>query len=116
MDKAALLQNLRSCIPEFDCIPGCTACCGHVPWSEHEYNQLSEQEKATFDRFTLKCPFVGDGRCTIHDKRPMTCRIFAVTEGLPCPRGVRAKAIMDTETVTVVMKQYDKHFFRGDET
>lgn len=114
MDRAETIKKLRDRIPVMECIPGCTACCGHVPWSLFEYSRLTDAQKAKLSTFTMKCPFAYDGKCNVYEERPITCRIFAVTEGLPCPRGVKADEILDTETITVLMKEYQKTFFPGD--
>lgn len=110
------LKKLRGRIPSMECIPGCSACCGHVPWSKHEFEALSPENKERLRTFTLKCPFAVDGRCDIHSDRPITCRIFGVTEGLPCPRGVQTVDILDTETITALMKEYSKTFFEGGQS
>lgn len=107
----AILKQLRECIPEFECIPGCTQCCGQVPWSKFEWECLSDSDRDRYDQFSFKCSFC-DGGCTIHNDRPIVCRVVGVSEGAPCPRGVISKQMIDKEALIAITKEYQKHFFK----
>lgn len=113
-DKRKLLTALRDRIPEIECIPGCTDCCGHTAWSRFEWGLLPEKDRERFDFFSFKCSFCNDDGCSIHADRSIICRMFGVMEGLPCSRGVRPPQILDKETSDAIGKTYVKHFFKGD--
>ncbi|HLA03166.1 MAG TPA: hypothetical protein VJ019_10440 [Aestuariivirga sp.] len=72
-------------IPAFHCKPGCTRCCGIVPWSGIEWRRIADKRAAT----GIACPYVRQGRCEIYDLRPIICRLFgAVDDGrIRCPEG-----------------------------
>ncbi|HUC61631.1 MAG TPA: YkgJ family cysteine cluster protein [Alphaproteobacteria bacterium] len=40
--RARRLRELERRIPEMDCIPGCTDCCGQVPWSLAEWARVKK--------------------------------------------------------------------------
>ncbi len=37
------------------------------------------------------CPYldIETKRCTVHENRPLICRLYGVSEGLPCPHGCK---------------------------
>ena len=84
-------RNLYRKIPEFQCKPGCSDCCGPVPVSEYEAKRLGITGFMTPTKpGTLTCAFVGeDGCCTVYEKRPFLCRLFGSAENnkLRCPHG-----------------------------
>jgi hypothetical protein len=80
MDK---ILDLYARIPAFDCLKGCTACCGIVPFSKSEWTRVAEPKKGK----GIDCPYVQDGRCSIYEDRPFMCRIFGTVESLLCPKG-----------------------------
>ena len=42
----------------------------------------------TFHPRSLSCVFLdGNRRCLVYDMRPMICRVYGVSLGLPCPHG-----------------------------
>ena len=113
-DKQKILNNLRECIPGFECVPGCTQCCSHVPWSFYEAGLLSKEKRMKLNHFSLKCSFSTDLGCSVYADRPITCRIFAVCEGMICPRGAPADETLDRQTVELIVQQYNETFFRGE--
>jgi Fe-S-cluster containining protein len=113
-DKLSILKQLRDRIPEIKCIPGCTQCCGHTAWSEFEWYLIPEEKRKEFDFFSLKCSFCKDGGCSIHEHRPIICRMFGVCEGMTCPMGVPVETMLTEETARAITREYVKHFFKGD--
>jgi len=113
LSKLEILNSLRGRIPEMECIPGCTDCCGHTPWSKFEWELLTDEQRDSFDFFSFKCSFCKDGGCSIYNDRKLICRMFGVMEGQPCPRGVRPQQILDKETANSIGRMYVKHFFNG---
>ena len=76
---------------------GCTACCGPVPVTIKEMNEiqkeLSKKSKKEINRLSkqkrdpLTCMFVDtkNKRCSIYNARPNLCRNFGYAKGLECP-------------------------------
>ncbi len=112
MTKLEILQEIRQSIPEgINCLPGCTACCAHVPWSKTEWELLPDEARQKHTIHSLKCPFIYSGGCSVYHHRAITCRLFGVSEDLPCPFGVIAEEVMDTYTSAEVFRRYKKEFF-----
>lgn len=40
------------------------------------------------------CPALVDGQCSVYDDRPLICRLWGVTEGLPCPYGCEPDSVV----------------------
>ena len=83
---ARLHDRLYAAIPAFECIEGCTDCCGPVPWSAHELKQAGLSEPPA-ERDDQACVFSLAGHCGIHDRRPLMCRLYGAVEDLRCPHG-----------------------------
>ena len=81
------LKSLYRQIPTFQCRKGCTDCCGPVPFSEAEADQIEIKRKAKPG--SIDCPYSKGGRCEIYDKRPFMCRLFGASheKALKCPHG-----------------------------
>ena len=65
------------------CRPGCSDCCGPVPFSKEEWGRIADKRKAT----GITCPYSSKDGCAIYSQRPIVCRIFGTVPGLPCPHG-----------------------------
>lgn len=80
------LQKLYDRIPAFRCIPGCTDCCGPVPFSRLEWQRIPDKRAGDA---SLTCPYARNGHCEIYDRRPFICRLMGATSDpkLRCPHG-----------------------------
>lgn len=83
---AAVHLQLYRAIPSFECIEGCTDCCGPVPWSAHELRQAGLTAPPA-ERVDQACVFSLAGHCGIHDRRPLMCRLYGAVEDMRCPHG-----------------------------
>jgi hypothetical protein len=82
----AIHVRLYSAIPSFDCIEGCTDCCGPVPWSTYELRQAGLKSDPEMSPDGI-CQFSLKGKCEIHQQRPFMCRLFGAAEDMLCPHG-----------------------------
>lgn len=93
-------------IPTFTCKPGCSDCCGLVPFSTAERDaaivRFPLEQWEPFDSKswvavsalnTMQCPFLTAGKCDIYDVRPMVCQFFGAVDHplLTCPHGCGPK-------------------------
>jgi Fe-S-cluster containining protein len=85
-ESAKRHARLYKKIPSFQCIEGCTDCCGPVPWTKWELARAGLDAPPP-ERDDKKCPFSLAGGCDIHARRPLMCRIFGTVEDLKCPHG-----------------------------
>lgn len=83
----------------FDFIPphlnckNCGECCGLVPISEKEYNDIKkyciENNIKPKKVGMLDCPFRDNENkiCMVYEVRPMLCKLMGVTKGMSCNNG-----------------------------
>ena len=80
------LQALYAELPTIVCRGLCYGACGPVMASRLEVEQLGAP--LTFHGRTLRCVFLNDDRrCVAYDQRPMICRVYGMSRGLPCAHG-----------------------------
>ena len=80
------LQALYAELPTIVCRGLCYGACGPVMASRLEVEQLGAP--LTFHAHTLSCVFLdADRRCLAYDRRPMICRVYGMSRGLPCAHG-----------------------------
>jgi uncharacterized protein len=96
MQKKTELQKLYEQIPNFKCKPGCTACCGLVPWSDEEWERLDDK-RPTYD---YTCPYASQAGCLVYAKRPLTCRLFGVVDHflMHCPHGTAERLLTPAQS------------------
>jgi len=108
------IEQLRQRIPGMRCVPGCVACCNHVPWSKDEKERMlarwPEKSSNWYNVHSLKCPFVTEDGCSIHEERPITCRMFGISEGLECPRGAMVSDILTEQQASEIYSEYTTLF------
>lgn len=85
MSQAKVIKYLRKQIPGFKCEPGCSDCCGVVPFSKWEWGQITDKRKAE----SLSCPYITKEGCAIYSQRPIMCRLFGTVPEMLCPYGNR---------------------------
>ncbi len=73
---------------QMQCKEGCSSCCESISVFEVEFDTIQQQIKASniklpkplfLQRFTKRCRFLVNNRCSIYEYRPIICR----TQGLP---------------------------------
>ena len=86
-DPLGQLQALYAELPQIACRGLCYGACGPVMASRLEVHQLGAP--VAFHRHTLNCVFLDaiHRRCLAYDQRPMICRVYGVSRGLPCGHG-----------------------------
>lgn len=115
------IKKLTDQIPAFDCIPGCTACCGPVPWSAPEFNSLPAGIEPPYviqvvdntvtpvaSSACLDCPFSLDGNCQVYEDRPFMCRLYGTVENLPCAYGKRPKRMLTSAQGQSLLERYHR--------
>lgn len=82
----AELEAIYAKIPEMECVPGCSCCCGPTWWLPVEADNIREYLKEHNMRElrarSLLCPYfdVEQGKCSIYPVRPVVCRLYGVVE------------------------------------
>lgn len=96
----ALLDNLYAELPTIDCQGLCWASCGPISMSEVEWERLSQAHggEPIGDPTVGLCPILTeDKRCSCYTARPLICRMFGLTEDMPCPHGCRPSRVLTKE-------------------
>ncbi len=110
MNRKQLLYKLRKMIPECSCnMPGCHACCGPVPWSKEERNELPERfQNMTKKGNSLNCVFECENGCAVYEYRPIVCRLFGISDEprLRCPHGFIADKTLTVKQTEEITKLY----------
>lgn len=96
-DNSQKIRFFRQYIPSFECLPGCHDCCGPVTTSSEEMSRLPRKSAAEHAAALadLSCPHLGEQGCLVYAERPLICRLFGTTPGLPCPHGRRPAVLTD---------------------
>ena len=108
--KLTEIDRLTSGLPHFECVAGCTDCCGPVVMSRLEWkrilDKLGKREGQMKIGDDLLCPMLDKAthRCTVYEIRPAICKLFGVVEHpkLTCPHVKPEQAITDSECSTII--------------
>ena len=87
------LERVYRQVPKSTCPPGCGKCCGIIFPSLAEIRNIKdwcEGHRVEYRDFSdiigLDCPYLTTQKeCLIYPVRPFLCRLFGVSENLPCP-------------------------------
>lgn len=106
-EERAALDNLKARIPDMQCVEGCSACCGPVPFSRAEWGTLPVKPRGEAECAT--CPFVAEGGgCKVHRDRPILCRLFGTVDddALRCPKGARPAKYLTAKQGAEIRNEY----------
>lgn len=83
------LHSIYAATPDAQCKGLCHRACGPILMSEAEARIIMARHGTApdFDKATLTCTKLVDGRCSIYADRPLICRLYGTTRGLMCPHG-----------------------------
>jgi len=119
MNPKATIKRLRKQIPTFECIPGCTDCCGPVhaaPWEESQIEKhtgkAAKLNRLPSPGLCLRCPYSLNGNCEIYDDRPIICRLFGTIDEpeMLCPHGRRPKVLLTKKQGAKITEEWMKTF------
>lgn len=100
------LQTLYAKIPLVEnCKPGCTDCCGPVPFSIIEAAKV----KTTPGLATcIDCKFGLHGKCDVYSNRPLMCRLFGAVDAphLTCPHGAKSAKLLTVAEGNAIVNEY----------
>lgn len=102
MSAAKTIKYLRKQIPNFECKPGCTDCCGPVPFSRWEWAQVKDQRISD----GIECPYATKEGCEIYEQRPILCRLMGAVPRLECPHGCGPKKMLPGKKEIEIMRKY----------
>jgi hypothetical protein len=91
----AALEQIYAALPELACAGHCTESCGPIDMTVRERERIrargvriSPPEVAVRRVPEFRCEaLTEDGRCGVYDVRPLICRLWGLTDSMPCPWG-----------------------------
>ncbi len=82
------LDALYAALPTILCKKQCQASCGVIVMTRVEWLRLQRyMGYRPKDKCTLVCPLLRRGCCSVYPVRPLICRLWGVSELMPCPWG-----------------------------
>jgi len=96
---AARLDALYAELPQIDCQRLCYDSCGPIPAAPFERQRMEREagfelkvERHIYQRASglescHECSMMREQRCSVYAIRPMICRLWGLTEDMPCPYG-----------------------------
>lgn len=117
------LRELYDSLPTLNCQGHCWQCCGAIDASPVERAHIAElgveipvfteewarawanDEPAYCPAFSLGAGGLGKPGCTVYERRPMICRLWGVSDSMPCPYGCEPeRRLSDRESFELLFK------------
>lgn len=113
---AKTVEALYSLVPQLKCKGLCSRTCGIILLQQEEYDRIAavapipakdSRIRETRDEEALTCPMLVKGRCSVHEVRPLICRLWgtikAVRSGFHCQHGCRPERwLTDAEAHAII--------------
>ena len=95
------LEDMYNKIPQSICKDGCSLCC-------HDVIQFTPEEEANMGGYAHDghCSHLVDNKCTIHNARPLICRLFGSSEIMKCD-GCKPERYLSKEETMEILQAYD---------
>jgi len=100
------LQALYDALPTLECQGKCQESCGPIAMSARERENAERALGAgvNADNERLECSALHHGRCAIYAQRPMVCRLWGMTEKMPCPWGCRPSRMLPDREASAFLR------------
>lgn len=107
MKEIELLKKLYKMIPLSKCAENCSACCGVIPVSSYELEQMNSVANPFFFQ-EFRCPYLIDEKCSCYNVRPLMCRLFGTvkTGELKCSRCFQPEFYLEPKEAKHIVKAY----------
>jgi len=119
--KYRKLDELYKEIPSIECKGLCHPSCTVIPVAKIEnrrardrlgkspYNSLFDTlEEAKVNGLIPPCRALKNGKCSIYDIRPAICRLYGVSEGLPCMFGCKPKETISKKDAYSLIREIEE--------
>lgn len=84
----ARVKRTYEILPSIECQGLCAESCGPIATTEVEYKNLRELAGAEISIDAhLTCSLLINGKCSQYEDRPAICRLWGVSEAMPCEFG-----------------------------
>jgi len=103
-DACAALEQMYAQVPSIACQGLCQDCCGPLGMAYVEWIRIKRASPLRLaEAKQVVCPLLKRGKCTVYASRPMICRLWGVTENMPCPWGCRPERYLTITEADVLM-------------
>lgn len=119
------LAHVYADIPKIDCKGLCFDSCGLISANKREREQIRDYRrtrnlpyhplagtslkamKNTLDQSlaneSIRCPYFKDKRCTVYEVRPAICRLWGVTDAMPCLFGCKPDRMLTRDEANAIL-------------
>lgn len=105
------LAEIYADVPGIECAGRCHGSCGPVPATVAE---IAAIEAATHHPFAtdkdMTCNVLFAGRCTAYAQRPLLCRLWGVTEGMPCVWGCKPERLLTDAEARALLQEAGREY------
>lgn len=112
MKEETIIKILRNVIPKMKCKITCSDCCGPIPFSKWEWEQIQNKKYSVNG---VDCPYISFLGCEIYNDRPIMCRLFGTSKNdkIECPYGHIAVNPLSEEISRQIVRIYGKIIQKG---
>lgn len=114
MSSFEALEAIYSSLPAIACQGKCQGCCTIIGISPIEQSYLHHHgiglpiTRYSGDYDYLMCSYLTQaGQCKIHPQKPLICRLWGLTENMPCPHGCQPERVLSKEECFDLMNRVD---------
>lgn len=94
----ARLEAIYAELPEVPCTGQCYTSCSFIGTYAIERDNMRAAGITPPRVEQEPCPHLDwAGRCSIHERRPLICRLYGVTEAMRCPYGCKPERLLSRE-------------------
>lgn len=118
------IRRIYKRIPNIQCQRKCHSFCCRVVLSEAEREYFENATGFGFDgankerifldlldmangKLSAECPYLKNRLCSVYKNRPAICRLWGVSEGLPCPHGCKPERILSDKEAHKIIQELD---------
>lgn len=102
--KAQLMQELFDELPTIDCYGRCWDSCGPLQIAGFERDRIKRESDISIPHGSFindgpsLCPALTKSRhCAVYEIRPLICRLWGMTEDMPCTYGCKPSRVLSTQ-------------------
>lgn len=105
-EQARQLDALYAELPVIECQGLCSSSCGPIEMTLPEWKRIQLFLGRTPRAISTTCPMLVRERCSVYKLRPLICRLWGITERMPCPWGCQPspKALTTRESFEMMMR------------
>lgn len=95
MKPTEKLKRLYAELPTIDCKGLCWESCGPIAMTGVEHRRMIREGGERYASGPKElCPYLEEHQCSVYPVRPLICRIWGLTEDMPCEWGCQPSRVM----------------------